>query len=76
MKTVKLTDCQALLLLSLKETSGSCVRKNVWISAYTVIFIQVIFVAFFHPRLSPHQMLIKRGLRAPLLTVMAVTCPG
>lgn len=42
---------------------------------FTVLFIQVIFVAFFNHQLS-HQTLSEGVPCAPLLIGMSVTCPG
>lgn len=50
-----------------RKTSGSL--------PFTVLFIQVIFVAFFNHQLS-HQTLNEWVPCAPLLIGMSVTCPG
>ena len=50
-------------------------RKMSGCLPFTVLFIQVIFVAFFNHQLS-HQMLNEGVPCTPLLIGMSVTCPG
>ena len=61
---VELTDCQSLLLLSLREMSGSSAQKNVWMSAFYSVIYSGNFCSFFNHQLS-HQMLNEGGTLYP-----------